>query len=91
MVLVLLIVAFLIYKSLGQTSSHQWMAGFPSEFIGRNDGYIGMKEQYGLDLEVKEMEIGLMYLALKNGEVDLISGFSTDGRIEAFGPYYPGR
>ncbi|TRX62697.1 ABC transporter permease subunit [Fulvivirga sp. M361] len=85
MMLVLLIAAFLIYKSLGQTSSHQWTAGFPSEFIGRNDGYIGMKEQYDLDLEVKEMEIGLMYLALKNGKVDLISGFSTDGRIEAFG------
>lgn len=59
-------------------------AGFPSEFIERGDGYQGLKKTYSLDLEVKEMEIGLMYQAVKNGNVDLISGFSTDGRIEAF-------
>jgi osmoprotectant transport system permease protein len=30
------------------------------------------------------MEIGLMYQALANKEVDVISGFSTDGRIKAY-------
>ncbi len=60
------------------------VAGFPSEFMEREDGYRGMVETYGLDLEVKEMEIGLMYDAIKNKEVDLISGFSTDGRIKAY-------
>jgi osmoprotectant transport system permease protein len=30
------------------------------------------------------MEIGLMYQALRDGEVDVISGFSTDGRIKGY-------
>ncbi len=59
-------------------------AGFPSEFIERGDGYIGLRDAYGLELEVVEMEIGLMYQALKNEKVDVISGFSTDGRIGAY-------
>jgi osmoprotectant transport system permease protein len=50
----------------------------------REDGYNGLVKTYHLDLEVKEMEIGLMYDAIKNNEVDLISGFSTDGRIMAY-------
>jgi len=58
--------------------------GFPSEFIERGDGYRGMAEAYNLDLEVNELAIGLMYDAVKNGDVDVISGFSTDGRIVAY-------
>ncbi|HAA13977.1 MAG TPA: ABC transporter permease [Cytophagales bacterium] len=61
------------------------VGGFPYEFIHRGDGYIGLQEHYqGLDLEVKEMEIGLMYQALTENNVDLISGFSTDGPIIAY-------
>ncbi len=59
-------------------------AGFPSEFIERADGYQGLKRLYNLDLNTMEMEIGLMYHALKNDRVDLISGFSTDGKIKAY-------
>ncbi|MEL7003553.1 MAG: glycine betaine ABC transporter substrate-binding protein [Bacteroidota bacterium] len=82
---VLLIFIFtIIYQFTGQTDSTKLEAGFPSEFIERGDGYQGLKNTYGLDLKVREMEIGLMYQAVKNSEVDLISGFSTDGRIKAF-------
>lgn len=59
-------------------------AGFPSEFIERGDGYRGLQKAYNLNLDVNEMEIGLMYDAVKNGDVDVISGFSTDGRIKAY-------
>ena len=59
-------------------------AGFPSEFIERGDGYRGLAQAYGLDLEINELSIGLMYDALKDGDVDVISGFSTDGRIIAY-------
>jgi len=59
-------------------------AGFPSEFIERGDGYRGLADTYHLDLNVNEMEIGLMYDAVKNGDVDVISGFSTDGRIKSY-------
>ena len=61
------------------------VAGFPSEFIERGDGYTGLQAHYpGLDFQVREMDIGLMYQAVKQREVDVISGFSTDGRIRAF-------
>ncbi len=62
----------------------QLKAGFPSEFIERGDGYRGLQEVYNLNLDVNEMEIGLMYDAVKNNNVDVISGFSTDGRIKAY-------
>jgi len=65
-------------------SSRNFRAGFPSEFMEREDGYQGLKKKYDLDMETVEMEIGLMYEAIKNKNVDVISGFSTDGRIEAF-------
>ncbi len=78
-------VAFLVLRSINLTDDPtKVIAGFPSEFIEREDGYPGLKSTYNLDLDVKEMEIGLMYQAVKNGDVDVISGFSTDGRIEAF-------
>ena len=35
-------------------------------------------------LPTQEMEIGLMYQALQSRKVDVISGFSTDGRIRAY-------
>lgn len=59
-------------------------AGFPSEFIERGDGYVGLQRAYNLDFDVNELAIGLMYDAVKSGNVDVISGFSTDGRIMAY-------
>src|SRR5690606_2833399 len=34
--------------------------------------------------ETQAMDSGIMYSAIKNGEVDAIDAFSTDGRIPAF-------
>ncbi|MDR8392014.1 ABC transporter permease/substrate-binding protein [Aliifodinibius sp. S!AR15-10] len=61
-----------------------FQAGMPPEFIERPDGYRGLKEHYGFDLPTVEMEAALMYRALRNGKVDVIGGYSTDGRIEAY-------
>lgn len=83
MVAGILFLAVFIYFFLPENRD-KIVAGFPSEFIERGDGYRGLVETYNLDLEVKEMEIGLMYEAVRNGNVDVISGFSTDGRIKAF-------
>lgn len=58
--------------------------GFPSEFIYREDGLKGLFEVYDFEIPYVEMEIGLLYKALQQHEVDLISGFSTDGRIKAY-------
>lgn len=58
-------------------------AGFASEFLARADGWPGLQEKYGLrfgDGPVA-MEAGLMYQAAAAGQVDVISAYSTDGRI----------
>ncbi|WPP51632.1 ABC transporter permease/substrate-binding protein [Catalinimonas niigatensis] len=62
----------------------EFIAGFNSEFMERADGYPGLREEYGFSMEAVEMEIGLMYEALRSGKVNVISGFSTDGRIAAY-------
>jgi glycine betaine/choline ABC-type transport system substrate-binding protein len=61
-------------------------SGFTHEFIERPDGYPGLIEHYGwqLEKEPKGMDPGLMYRAIAEGDVDLICGFATDGRIPAF-------
>lgn len=61
-----------------------FQAGMPPEFIERPDGYKGLKQHYGFDLPTVEMEAALMYRALRDGKVDVIGGYSTDGRIEAY-------
>ncbi|TYP93356.1 osmoprotectant transport system permease protein [Fodinibius salinus] len=62
----------------------KFKAGVPPEFLERADGYQGLKQHYGLDIPVVEMNASLMYEALKNKRVDVIVGYSTDGRIKAF-------
>jgi glycine betaine/choline ABC-type transport system substrate-binding protein len=59
-------------------------AGFASEFLARNDGWPGLSRAYGLKFKVEpsSMEAGLMYQAAASGQVDVISAYSTDGRID---------
>lgn len=60
-------------------------AGFPAEFVERPDGYPALQRVYGLAFgDVRDMEPTLMYEAVANGEVDVISAFTTDGRIRAY-------
>jgi osmoprotectant transport system substrate-binding protein len=61
-------------------------AGFDPEFMGRPDGYPGLKEAYDFRFpsKPKQMHTGLMYRAAADGEVDVICGFATDGRIAAY-------
>jgi len=80
--LVLMIV--LVFQTIQFQSKDNFLAGFPSEFMEREDGWPGLRDYYNLPLETVELEIGLMYQALENNKVDLISGFSTDGRIVAY-------
>lgn len=57
-----------------------------NEFIVRYDGLKGLKQAY--DFEFKEeraMDQGLTYAAVRDGQVDVNSSFSTDGRITKFG------
>lgn len=62
-----------------------WTAGFGPEFMSREDGYPGLKEAYGIEFRrVKQMDLGLLYRALAQGEIDVAVGNSTDGQIAAF-------
>lgn len=58
--------------------------GMGFEFLEREDGFPGLRRTYGLGFGAapRTMEIGLMYRALAEGQVDLIAGNSTDGQIE---------
>lgn len=58
-----------------------------SEWAGRPDGLPGLQEHYDFRMprsELKRMQTGLVYTALKEGEVDVGLVFATDGRIAAF-------
>lgn len=59
-------------------------AGFASEFLARADGWPGLQAKYGLRFGdgPLAMEAGLMYQAAAVGQVDVISAYSTDGRID---------
>lgn len=58
--------------------------GAQHEFIVREDGIPGMQDIYGIEFQdTQSMESGLMYAALDNEDVDIISAYSTDGRIQA--------
>jgi glycine betaine/choline ABC-type transport system substrate-binding protein len=60
--------------------------GATQEFLVRQDGLPGLEAAYdGLDFgDSLGLDPGLMYAALTDGQVDVISAFATDGRVAAF-------
>ena len=63
----------------------KWRAGFGYEFMERPDGYRGWIAAYGLHFagEPRILDLGLLYRALADKQVDLVAGNSTDGVIES--------
>jgi glycine betaine/choline ABC-type transport system substrate-binding protein len=61
--------------------------GFGHEFLEREDGYRGFTAAYDLEFVIPPsgMELGLIYQALAEEEVDLVAGSSTDALIEKLG------
>jgi osmoprotectant transport system substrate-binding protein len=61
-------------------------AGFGPEFMAREDGYAGLTRAYGIEFgDVRQLELGLMYRALEDGQIDVAVANSTDGQIEGLG------
>jgi len=60
-------------------------AGFTPEFMGRQDGDLGLKSVYGLKIQTVVINDAVMYKAAYSKALDIISGYSTDGRLKAFG------
>ncbi|UOR07099.1 ABC transporter permease/substrate-binding protein [Hymenobacter aerilatus] len=65
-------------------ASARLRAGFSPEFVGRADGLPGLATTYDLHPSNVILAPALVYEAARAGEVDLIDGYSTDGRIKAY-------
>lgn len=60
-------------------------AGFTPEFMGRQDGNLGLESKYGLKVHPIVISDAVMYKAAYEKQLDVISGYSTDGRLKAYG------
>jgi glycine betaine/choline ABC-type transport system substrate-binding protein len=76
-------------KTISDLKAHaaEIRPGFGYEFLEREDGYKGLTLAYGFEFGKRpaQMDLGLLYPALENRQVDLIAGNSTDGLIAALG------
>ncbi len=65
----------------------KWRAGVGYEFLERPDGFRGWSERYGLHFadQPHVMDLGLIYRALIDHQVDIVAGNSTDGLIDSLG------
>ncbi len=74
-------------KTISQAAAYapQWRAGFGYEFMERPDGYKGLAATYGLRFAAppRIMDLGLLARALKDKQIDLAAGNTTDGLIPA--------
>jgi len=63
----------------------QWRAGVGYEFLERPDGFSGWSIRYNLHFasQPKVMDLGLLYRALVDHQVDIVAGNSTDGLIDS--------
>jgi osmoprotectant transport system substrate-binding protein len=72
-------------QTLSQSAAQtpQWRAGFGFEFLNREDGFPGLSKTYNLKFreEPKVMDLGLLYRALIDKQVDFVAGNSTDGLL----------
>jgi glycine betaine/choline ABC-type transport system substrate-binding protein len=63
----------------------QMVLGCTHTFTERGDGYPGLSKHYGFEFkDVKGMDAAIMYQAVVEGDVDVISAFATDGRIPVY-------
>ena len=61
-------------------------AGVDTSWMNREgDGYKAFVETYGFDFSrTYPMQIGLVYDAVESGELDVVLGYTTDGRIASY-------
>ena len=58
--------------------------GLSQEFIGRADGWPGLKTAYGLSQQPTGLDHGLAYEALAAGKIDVMDIYTTDAKIERY-------
>ncbi len=74
-------------RTLGDAarSDFAFRLGVGYEFEQRPDGLSGLLKLYPLKLDgaPRSMDLGLLYKAIEQGQVDMVAGNSTDGQIAA--------
>ncbi|MEO8412906.1 MAG: ABC transporter permease/substrate-binding protein [Ginsengibacter sp.] len=78
------IIVFSSFYLLPDMYGSKMLAGFTPEFMGREDGYLGLKKVYHLNIRNVVISDAVMYKAAYEKKLDVISGYSTDGRLKAF-------
>lgn len=68
------------------TKASELKLGTDREFPTRPDGLVGLKQVYGgFDFEdVIVLDAGLLYSGLEENEIDVTTGYGTDGQIDAY-------
>jgi osmoprotectant transport system substrate-binding protein len=63
----------------------KWRVGVGYEFLERPDGFPGWSSRYNLHFasQPNVMDLGLLYRALLDHQVDIVAGNSTDGLIDS--------
>jgi len=66
---------------------NNWMLGLDLEFAGRSDGLKPLQKAYNMPLDrpqIRQMDPGLLYNAIRDGFVDAGLVYTTDGRVKGF-------
>jgi osmoprotectant transport system substrate-binding protein len=66
---------------------HNWLLGLDLEFSGRSDGMKPLQQAYNMELDrpqIRQMDPGLVYNAIRDGFVDAGLIYTTDGRVKGF-------
>ena len=73
-------------KKISELASHRALRfGLSHEFLGRRDGWPGLKSAYRLPHAPRGLDHGLAYEALASGDIDVIDLYTTDAKIERYG------
>jgi osmoprotectant transport system substrate-binding protein len=74
-------------EQVRRDKSDEHVLALDTEFANRPDGLVGLTEAYGLAFDrrdIRQMDAGLVYTALRNGQVFTGLVYTTDGRLDAF-------
>jgi len=74
-------------RTLGDLAKHPALKlGLSQEFIGRTDGWPGLKAAYGLPFATPSgLDHGLAYEAVAAGRIDVMDIYTTDAKIGRYG------
>jgi osmoprotectant transport system substrate-binding protein len=74
-------------QALAEKTKGTRLVALDTEFANRSDGMGGMVKLYDMNLtrkNTRQMDAGLVYTALRNGQVFAGLVYTTDGRLNAF-------